>query len=585
MADGGFNFDYDYGHLTFLSPWQKSSVAAVCAGINAKVWGLEKGPRYIAMPTGSGKTVGAVEAIRQHYADKRICFLTPYIDAVETVYNDVVASIGSDMVGVYWSGCPLMNKDEALFRQVVILTHQFVAHNPDRLQDRDLIIVDEAIYSTNDESLGLSAFASAMAWAQRTGECVVEFEAAFAFANKMHNQRGLTSFQYIAPSHDEDLSWASSLAKIEFWHCLQFISANDHVLDVQRFASALANGMGFLSRGSLGGNRSNVKFCASQLSFPDLDKVVVLTASGWLLYEETKLFKPSFAATQCWSKPSFANLSLTQLPDPNIGGHYSSWGQAHKVSQVEGYLDNLLRIIPETEIYLTCPLAILKNCLRQYLDLPLENNGDLLLPATLSKLGKTIHISHHDISVGSNKFKSSQAVVYLWENFKPSFVAVERHHTLTGRPVTQSSLASANGQQLGEPYRSIKDVLLIENIVQHIGRGNIRNYDKNGICGTMKAYILCSEPRFEKLKAIYPDCTWQNAVHSNTHNREARVIRFLMTLEPKRHVSAAEVQAATGAEVRKIVTLLEGSRFLHQAGYRYVKGGRGRGKSSYFEPV
>ena len=43
MADGGFSFDYDYGHLTFLSPWQKSSVAAVCAGINAKVWGLEKG--------------------------------------------------------------------------------------------------------------------------------------------------------------------------------------------------------------------------------------------------------------------------------------------------------------------------------------------------------------------------------------------------------------------------------------------------------------------------------------------------------------------------------------------------------------
>jgi len=68
------------------------------------------------MPTGSGKTTGAIwgisELVEEH-PDIRICFLTPYKESVEQVYNALGRYISGDKLGYYFSDGP-NNKWEAL---------------------------------------------------------------------------------------------------------------------------------------------------------------------------------------------------------------------------------------------------------------------------------------------------------------------------------------------------------------------------------------------------------------------------------------------------------------------------------------
>ena len=153
----------------FLSDWQVHSANLVSVAISCKADGgpMDAGPRYLPFPTGSGKTYGAIwgisKAVKQN-PDIRICFLSPYKTAIDHVYQKLVARLGEDKVGKYYSEAGL-DKAVALAKQVVVLTHQFVPYNKGRLDDRDLFVVDEAIYATAQVSLDLTDFAKALGWA------------------------------------------------------------------------------------------------------------------------------------------------------------------------------------------------------------------------------------------------------------------------------------------------------------------------------------------------------------------------------------------------------------------------------------
>ena len=56
------------------------------------------------MPTGSGKTIGAIWGIielLEKAPTARLCFLTPYIEAVEDIYQKVSQHLGPEIVGRY----------------------------------------------------------------------------------------------------------------------------------------------------------------------------------------------------------------------------------------------------------------------------------------------------------------------------------------------------------------------------------------------------------------------------------------------------------------------------------------------------
>jgi len=105
---------------------------------------------------------------------------------------------------------------------------------------------------------------------------------------------------------------------------------------------------------------------------------------------------------------------------------------------------------------------VVEQCLRHYFGQP--ERGDVTYPFEVRKYDKTIHVSHHAVSIGTNKFKECDAVLYLWDNHLPSFVAIQRFHILSDEPVTDDGLDDANKSRLLGNYRRIRDAQNLDNI-------------------------------------------------------------------------------------------------------------------------
>ena len=153
-----------YKECEWLSDWQVHSAHIAAGAISSLACEFETGPFYVPMPTGSGKTTGAIWGIvefEKTYPDQRLCFLSPYKEAVNQVHAALVDYLGNNIVGMYHSDA-FVDKDEELRKQVVILTHQFVEHNQGRLDDRDIFVIDEAIYATGEATLMLYSGRQAM---------------------------------------------------------------------------------------------------------------------------------------------------------------------------------------------------------------------------------------------------------------------------------------------------------------------------------------------------------------------------------------------------------------------------------------
>ena len=151
------------------------------------------------------------------------------------------------------------------------------------------------------------------------------------------------------------------------------------------------------------------------------------------------------------------------------------------------------------------PKKVVDNCLRQYFGYP--ERGDVTYPFEVMKHDKTIHVSHHAVSIGTNKFKDCDAVVYLWDNHLPASVSVQRYHILSDDPITDESLEDANKSRLLGNYERIRDAQYLDNIMQHIGRGNVRNISDDQQVGTMTAYVLSrGQDMFTRLATQYRGC-------------------------------------------------------------------------------
>ena len=95
-----------YTEAQHLSDWQVHSAHLTAGAIKFTYDGYEEGPYFVPMPTGSGKTTGAIWGIVElldKVTSARLCFFTPYIEAVEDIYQRVCKYLGSEIVGRYHS--------------------------------------------------------------------------------------------------------------------------------------------------------------------------------------------------------------------------------------------------------------------------------------------------------------------------------------------------------------------------------------------------------------------------------------------------------------------------------------------------
>jgi len=132
-------------NTSYLSDWQVHSAHLTAGAITAVADDnpLEVGPIYVPMPTGSGKTTGAIWGIvdcAREYPDLKICFLTPYKDSVDVVHRELASTLGEAEVGHYHSDANV-NKGEELAKRIVVLTHAFIEHNKGALDDRSLFVL------------------------------------------------------------------------------------------------------------------------------------------------------------------------------------------------------------------------------------------------------------------------------------------------------------------------------------------------------------------------------------------------------------------------------------------------------------
>ena len=541
------------------------------------------------MPTGSGKTTGAIWGVVQfakEYPDQRLCFMSKYTDAVEKVHAELAAELGKETVGYYHAEA-FVNKDQELKKRIIIVTHNFIEHNRGRLDDRDLFVVDEAIYATGEASLRLKDFVDARSWATTHNIMPEAFIKLTDLAMSLDQKLRADGKKYIAAPHEADRPWAKEIAfNLKLSDHSQTISDNSSLVAVQRFCEALLEGLVFLSQGQKSKDSYDPIFSAAVLGIPRIDKTVILSATGGMLYDIAGPFQQDSGSKDYWTSPSFRRLKMVQLSGPDLQGHYSTWRSQKNKDQVVAYVDWLIATIPEAAIYMTMPKAVIDGCLRSYLNTPAT--GELNYPLKLERHNKTVYLSNHARSVGSNAFKDCDAVVYLWDNFLPSAVAVQRFHTLADEPITDDALLDANGGSLVGNYKRIREAQYLDNMMQQIGRGNVRAIDKDAIAGKMTAYVLTTNnDRFVRLAAQYPDCMtdkleYDGIAVSQPTGRLARIIDYLGSHGDKQDVESKSVEDALGFELRRYSPDLENNWDLMMLGYTYQKGGRGRGNSARF---
>lgn len=575
--------------LAYLSDWQVHSAHLTAGAISSLAFGYEVGPLFVPMPTGSGKTTGAIWGmlkVAEEYPDQRLCFMTKYTEAVEKVYAALVAQLGEETVGYYHAEA-FVTKDQQLAKRIIVVTHNFIEHNRGKLDDRDLFVVDEAIYATGEASLRLQDFVDARSWATTHNIMPEAFIKLTDLAMSLDKKLRATGQKYIAAPHDAERHWAEEIAfDLKLSDHSQTISDNGRLVAVQRFCEALLEGLVFLSQGKKSKDSYDPIFSAAVLGIPRIDKTIILSATGGMLYDIAGPFQQDSGSRSYWTPPSFQRLRLVQLSGPDLKGNYRTWTNQTIKDRVVAYVDWVISTIPETTVYMTMPKAVIDGCLRSYLNLPAK--GEFDYPIALKRHNKTVYISNHARSVGSNAFKDCDAVVYLWDNHLPASVAVQRFHTLADEPITDDALFDANGGSLVGNYKRIREAQYLDNMMQQIGRGKVRAIDENAIAGKMTAYIhTTNDDRFVRLAAQYPDCTrgeleYEGIAVGQPKGRLARIIDYLGNHGDKQNVEAKAVEDALGFALRRYSNDLENNWDLMKLGYTFQKGGRGRGKSARF---
>jgi hypothetical protein len=580
------------GGLDYLSDWQVHSANLVASDIKFFALGFREGPLYVSLPTGTGKTTGAIwgiQAVLDDNPDERICFLTPYQDSVDHVYEQLKAKLGRFRVGRYHGGLDV-EKDEELKKQVIVLTHQFVPANKGRLDDRTLLIVDESIYATGEVSLRCEDFYTARTWATTHGVFADEFTQLATFVSEWDQALGMSGNKYLAPPSGASFAWAGIIANdLNLNEHGQTINNRDLLSSVQVFCEALLQGLAFASKGQLRNGRYDQKFSAAVLALPNLKRTVVLTATGGMTYDLAGSFSGDTPSAAYRVPPRYDNLKLVRLSGPSYNQSYGMWGSSTIKADVVTYVDWLLRMVPETELYLTMPKAVLEGCLLDYLGQ--QRAKGIEYPIMFQRHGKTVHISHHALSVGSNAFRDCEAVLYLWDNHLPQLVAVQRYHTLKGQPVTDEDLAEANNGKLTGNYKKIREAMYFENMMQQIGRGRVRTFDDNAVANPMTAYVLTTkEERFSSLVAQYDGCQMGVLLYKGFHlssssSRVTRVLNYIRQYGGGQDIPAKQVQTNLGYRLSSIGSALDHNRDLLELGYVFERGTKGRGRGAVFRYV
>lgn len=574
-----------------LSAWQQGAVSLTTETLIRVAKGLVDGPLYVSMPMGSGKTTGAVQAMVElvaRFPEKRICYCARYTEAVDSVYESLVALVGEENVGRYYRENHGVSFKDAAEKTVLLITHASLSHHHDNLKERDLFIVDEAIYETSSAMLTFPDFATAKDLAERGDILRDEFRELFELIQKMDAElNNDKDKRFVLPQEKTDLVFARKILDAADKNILLLgMASYDLLFKVRVFCEALLRGQAYAFNNKKG-TMSNKEFFAGGLSLPNNKKTVVLTATGGFVYNIAGGLRQDELVAKRFQRPDYTNLTLVKLSGPKPSGHYKGWGDTRKKDQVNSFIEHVIKAIPEKKIYVTVPKAVLDECLSGYFGPEdIRRDGKCL---EFYREGKHIFVSHHDQKIGSNDFQSCTAVVYLWDNYKPRNVPFQVYYTLTGEPMTEAELAIANAKKTTGELQQMKNSLLAENLIQQLGRGCIRNIDDNGVAQKMTAYILVDHG-FVEAKSFFSGAATEeffveDYASKRIHSRPGRIMEYLQKHKGRQKIPATEVNQELGFKISAYIKYLKNNWTYQNIGFEYVDGGKGRGNVGYFKAI
>jgi hypothetical protein len=206
---------------------------------------------------------------------------------------------------------------------------------------------------------------------------------------------------------------------------------------------------------------------------------------------------------------------------------------------------------------------------------------------------RQVHMIHWGTGIGSNRFKHAQAVFLFSEFFIPRRISIAQVHGWTGRRPTEVEMEQASLPYIPRDYLTASEGHLLRWTKQLACRGNVRNIDAEGRCGTMRLYTSMDRGRLlanvgRLFPGAPPPLLLSDPEETDTDMRSST--DSLVALLANRNLEtlkSSEVEELTGIPSRNLKRTCrtpQVSDAMRLYGWTLVPG-RGRGNQSRLERV
>ena len=121
--------------------------------------------------------------------------------------------------------------------------------------------------------------------------------------------------------------------------------------------------------------------------------------------------------------------------------------------------------------------------------------------------GRTVNLIHWGIGIGSNRYKVKTTVFLMSEFHVPRRKTIGDVQGWTDERPTKASMAQASEGYLKGDFLTAYEGHLLRWTKQLACRGNVRNIDAEGKCGSMKLYTSMDFTRLIKgIDKLFPGC-------------------------------------------------------------------------------
>jgi hypothetical protein len=478
----------------------RETKAKVCRLIDDIIASDEVGTWFFRSDTGTGKTLGFIQAVVG--SDKTFAIAVPTRVDVEEVYGAIKAAGVEDVA--YWHGDSKQRKTDCKDARVVVGTHKWLLGKGDdptrHTGKRDLLIVDEVPTDSTANAIAASAFTKAREIAEAYNlKHLSSYRKAEEWAKLRYDTAEPKAyFKKVTFTVSKALKEAEKevspkrVPDVDERHALR---------EVLAFLKAAADGRGYERREFVQVSKGWRNHYA-WFEFPSewFDKQVIFSATshldGFQFHRDASRLEDVDGALV-----DYTRLQFVQVPWPKISKHPKAIQSDPQERMLA--LEHIKECVKlgKGKTLVVLPKMLKKDCVASF-------SAEVVSQETyLGEYdGRTIYITNWGRDVGSNEYRECETVV-LWSNtHKPKHSTFSELLAMAKERVNDDNLSEVKGGKLQGRPLNLKEGQLYAAIKQMGCRGNARNVDDDGLCADMTIIMTWDELDPRRLQGIFPNC-------------------------------------------------------------------------------